>query len=373
MITLITGLPGNAKTLFALVWIKKFAGDRPVYYSGISELKLPWTELADPERWMEAPDGAVVVIDEAQRAYRPRMHGKEVPEHVAQLETHRHRGLDIFLITQDPMLIDANARRLVGQHFNCVRVMGMERSSIYEWPRVAERPNAAAAKDAAVRMDWAFVKEAYQWYKSAEVHTHKRRIPKRLIIFIVAPFLLAACCYYAYGFFKSLVNAGEGKVFKAPGQQEVPSSAPGQTKAGTVVAAGGAKSLNEYVASYQPRIQGLAFTAPAYDAITAPVRAPIPAACVRSAKRGCKCYSEQGTALDVPEHVCADIVAKGFYQSFGSLAQAAAPAPMVASAESVQKRPLGSQAPVLADPESASPVAPDRQATVPVGSRFRAP
>jgi hypothetical protein len=59
MICLITGLPGNGKTLYALQWVKDKAEKegRPVFYARIKGLKLPWT-LIDPFKWFECPANA---------------------------------------------------------------------------------------------------------------------------------------------------------------------------------------------------------------------------------------------------------------------------------------------------------------------------
>jgi len=47
MIEQVTGLPGAGKTLITLTRVKEISEreNRPVYYNGIPELKLPWIEL----------------------------------------------------------------------------------------------------------------------------------------------------------------------------------------------------------------------------------------------------------------------------------------------------------------------------------------
>jgi hypothetical protein len=101
MINLSTGLPGAGKTLFTIAFVKELADKekRPVFYSGITDLALDWQEI-DAEKWMDAPDGALIVIDECQRIFRPRGSAAKVPEYVSALETHRHKGLDLFLISE---------------------------------------------------------------------------------------------------------------------------------------------------------------------------------------------------------------------------------------------------------------------------------
>ena len=72
------------------------------------------------------------------------------------------------------------------------------------------------------------------------------------------------------------------------------------------------KSTVEYLREQQPRVAGLAYTAPVYDEVTKPVEAPYPAACVKMGDR-CGCYSQQATKLDVPKALCESIVSGGFY------------------------------------------------------------
>lgn len=49
MITLTTGVPGSGKSLYTISQVKEKAEkeNRPVYYSGITDLKLPWVEMDD--------------------------------------------------------------------------------------------------------------------------------------------------------------------------------------------------------------------------------------------------------------------------------------------------------------------------------------
>jgi len=105
-IELQTGLPGHCKTLYTLDRIealRKKSG-RPVFYNGIAinKDKLPeWQEI-EADKWYTAPPESIVVIDEAQRIFRPRPAGSQVPKHESELETHRHGGIDLVLMTQKP-------------------------------------------------------------------------------------------------------------------------------------------------------------------------------------------------------------------------------------------------------------------------------
>ena len=168
MITLITGLPGAGKTLYALTWLMERAAKegRQVYYSGITDLRVPgWIELADSEKWPTIPSGSILVVDEAQRIFRPRMHGKEVPAFVAALETHRHLGIDLVFLTQHPMLIESNVRRLCGQHFHIIRKFGSHFATIHEWG--ATKETCDKNREDSSTIQWRYPSDNFALYKSA--------------------------------------------------------------------------------------------------------------------------------------------------------------------------------------------------------------
>jgi zona occludens toxin len=306
VITLLTGLPGHGKTLYALSYVKAQAEreKRPVYYSGIADLKLPWIELDKPEEWHRLPANALVVIDEAQRVFRQRPVGSKVPDHVAALETHRHGGIDVFLITQHPMLLDTNVRRLVGRHFHAVRPFGLARATVHEWGELKENVQSRADS---VRHEFAYPKEAFRWYKSAEVHTVKRRIPVRVFMLLLLPVVAVALGYAAV---KGLKGNGDSQ--KAVQGQ--------RTAAGPLVhvnkAVAGRVSTPEYLEARMARVSDLPESAPVYDAIAAPVAFPRVAGCVQSAGR-CSCYSQQGTVLvGVSERTCKAFVRHGAFDPY---------------------------------------------------------
>ena len=224
MITLITGQPGAGKTLYALNYVKALAEKegRPVFYDGIRDLKLPWTPLERCELWFEVPAGAIVVIDECQRAFRPRGAGAQVPKHVEQLETHRHHGIDLILITQHPMLVDSNVRRLAGRHFHVVRAFGLQKSTVHEWGEVREQCDKN--RSGSVRHDFFYPKESFRWYQSAEVHTVRRRIPMRVYFLFAIPLLVAAL---GYVFYQWQQRHGSGVEGSAPGEKALKASGVG--------------------------------------------------------------------------------------------------------------------------------------------------
>lgn len=326
MLTLITGTPGSGKTLYTLNYVKGKAEkeNRTVYYSGIRDLTLPWqlfglpngdaarAHETDPSNWHELPDGSIIVIDECQRLFRPRGTGAVVPQYVAALETHRHKGLDIFLVTQHPMLIDSNIRRLVGQHFHVVRRFGGQKAVIHEWSSCTEISKSAIGE--AVRHDFSYPAESFQWYKSAEVHTHKRRIPARVYFMWAAPVLVIGLIALGYQRLSHYVTGPSPSASAAGRIGDDGSVRSGRTSSSSATAKP-SQTSEEYVAARLSRVPGLEYSAPLYDDVTKVTRAPVPVSCVAGVSR-CQCYSQDATRMSVPEDLCRAIVRDGFFVAF---------------------------------------------------------
>jgi len=312
MIVVTTGVPGAGKTLWALTWVKAKAEkeNRPVFYSGIADLKLPWTEI-EAEKWADCPPNAIIVIDECQRVFRPRMHGAKVPEFVEQLETHRHKGVDLVLITQHPMLVDSNVRRLCGLHFHVMRKWGTKSATVHEWGTIKD--NCDKSRDDSVRHEFRYPTANFALYKSAEVHTHKARIPYHFFLIALVPVAVGYAAWRVYhNWFPQAKAKDTTEAVAVPGQLV---AAPPQAQRGGGQGRGDSLTVQEYIAQFAPRVPGLHYTAPVYDKLTDPSVVPMPAACLQAATR-CECFTQQATRLDVPQDLCRSIVAGGFFVSW---------------------------------------------------------
>ncbi|GJI96187.1 hypothetical protein RugamoR57_29050 [Duganella caerulea] len=315
MIDLITGLPGNAKTLFTIGLVRDLAlrENRPVFYSGIPELKLDWQEI-DPTKWMDVPPKSIVLIDEAQRIFRNRSLGSQPPKHVTDLETHRHLGIDLFFITQHPSLIDPAIRRLAGRHRHMVRVWGMEVSTVHKWDSVKDNCDKPSSRNDSEKTKWAFDKSIYKLYKSADEHTMKRSIPMRAKLLLLTPVILVACAFLVYK-----LTIGKNQKPQLPPADAVAAQSPVATQSKSVGVRPAEfdpkEDMRHYVQMNTPRIEGLVQTAPKYDELTKPTRVPVPAACIQVSDK-CRCFSQQGTALDVKYSMCIEFARNGFFQEF---------------------------------------------------------
>lgn len=317
---LMTGANGAGKTLFTLkeVQEKSVKEGRPVAYNGRFDIVeggplSAWKKI-DAKEWQQEPDGTIFVFDECQHDFPNRGKG-EVPGYVAAITEHRKHGFDFFLITQHPMNMDIFIRRLIGSpgyHRHLKRPMGADLVSQLEWPAVnanCEKPGAG--ESAAVKMI-PFPKEVYSWYKSAELHTGKFRIPRMVWIMLACIIIVPILAYFAATAIMKPKAIAE-KVLGAPVAGAV---MVGKAPVASTTAKG--VTVPEYLIARMPRIDGFVYTAPVYDALTTPVSVPYPAACIdgfnrRTQLRTCDCYTQQGTKLPVPQPMCKQIAENGFF------------------------------------------------------------
>jgi zona occludens toxin len=335
MITLITGAPGSGKTLYcvdkllqSLVGATVSGEDdngavlqiERIIYSNISGLALPhvlvdrvWLEFLHVNR----TPGCVVAYDEVQRVWPNRPTGSKKPPAVEYLETHRHDGIDLILLTQNPQLLDPAVRALVGRHLHVRKLAALPTALIYEWDACSSALNF---KNAFKKTSYIYSRKAFRLYQSARLHTQQTRsLPSVLWL---AFFGLGASAYLIPNFFNRL--AERAKPASSPAASPAVSSssnAPGSEGdrrlfLSSASAPSAAMSPSDYVATLQPRYLGLPHTASRYDGITVPSTAPVPAACIASKSQGCICYSQTATRLAVPQTTCRDIVARGLFLDF---------------------------------------------------------
>lgn len=244
MITVITGVPGTGKTAYAVSeLLKEVETGRPIYVWGIKELTVPhlpcppvaeWTTLVPHENdpgvlvpTFTFPPGSLVIVDEAQDVYRPRASTAKVPPHAAALERHRHLGLDIWLLTQKPMLLDSHVRNEAGRHIHLHATW--KGRQLLEWPTVVN-PNESAEREKAVRKPYKLPQHVFGLYKSAEVHTRvKRRLPGAAYALALLAVGVPLGGLWIYGRIQDRIHGDDAKAAPVPalpqGQKD-PQAAP---------------------------------------------------------------------------------------------------------------------------------------------------
>lgn len=224
MITLLTGVPGSGKTAALVDLLSRIAKDRPLYSFGLEGLKIPHEKL-EPAKWHElVPDGAICVIDEVQDVWRARGPGTRPTPDIMALEVHRHRGIDFYLTSQKPRLLDSNVRDLVGRHVH-LREMGILGRWWYEWPECSEK---VSWRTAPIKKRYKLPKAAFALYTSASQHIKPiRSVPWILAVFGLAVLTVAGGAWYA-------VRSIGAKVAPPPAVASVASKLSGGSAGSTV-------------------------------------------------------------------------------------------------------------------------------------------
>ncbi|MDR3451932.1 MAG: zonular occludens toxin domain-containing protein [Rhodoferax sp.] len=309
-VVLITGLPGAGKTLYALA---KFAvGRRDVYQCNIPGCILP---VFDPTKWPELietwPQDATMIFDEAREIFPPRNATQEVPDYYS-FHRIRHTGRRVVIICQHPGDIDARVRRLVGRHLHLLEGFGGGHSVVYEFRGVGD----TETRSRGLSSKFTHPKSVFKLYKSADAHHEPPKAPWRVrmikwILPIVAVVLLVGGTIM-FRTLKGLEHPGEKQagLFGTGASSHVQPGESGREQKGHVM------TTQEYLQSLVPRIPAFQYTASRYDEVTKPVRAPVPAACIESKSKGCTCWTQQATRLDVPKDTCDQIVKTGFFEDF---------------------------------------------------------
>lgn len=364
MLTLITGTPGSGKTAWTVQELTRLPSQRKVYVHGIPELKLPHekiycrSDLCDvcdkttegdddifyshvgpfgplPENrgwpvitgrlyvedWpLWATHGSLIVIDEVQRIWRPTNAAAKLPDDISRLETHRHMGLDFWLISQGPHLFHSNIRLLIGRHIHLVAKWNGR--SEYEWPEC--RQNVSSRGDAVTR-PYSLPKHIFHLYKSSSLHvkqTHRK--PLAFYGFFASLALLVVMVFFGFkrvtahmeptapaSSQQPAANVSSGPAVSASQKFGAASSgAPGGLAgAGSAVAGAASSSLGvrpgqaPAYPDFKPTIEGVPESAPAYSGMLTVKAAPTLAGCIKT-KTECKCYTGQATPYQVSPEFC---------------------------------------------------------------------
>jgi len=225
MLTLITATPGSGKTLQAVQLCYEYLNKGYAVFSNIVGLKIAgvykidshadWRDLDNFKRQNSdmANTPVCVIYDEAHEhpAFSAKDllfslpktdSGKQLKQNTLDigdsLTLHRHFGMDIIMITQNPRLLRSEVLAVVGKHIHMRRIFGMKSSWLYEFPEAQTNPNTRSVRDdALVRTRWKFPTHLYNSYVSAEVHTHERKVPFKYIAIALAVFCVPPIVLYS--------------------------------------------------------------------------------------------------------------------------------------------------------------------------------
>ena len=302
-LTIISGLPGNGKTLYAINLMRELkAAGRFVLvmnFDGLDpSVAKAWS--GPIENWKDLPAGTVLFIDEAQDFLATNGKGGS-PEWVKDFSKVRHGGLEIVFITQDPRFLDPWVRRLANRHIHLVRTKGLQVAAVHEWDRVKDDPVEYHAIEASTKSVFRYPKELYTLYKSANIHTVKAKIPKRLWLYAALIPLFCWAVWYTMHLLGHMGGSPEAKALVANG-------------------IGGAKveltgSAEAWAKKFTPVVPSQPWSAPAY-ADKKPEDFPV-LSCIASEQK-CLCITQQGTRYHIDNYTCKLIATEGVFNPFDS-------------------------------------------------------
>lgn len=336
MIYLVTGTPGTGKTAFVMDSVLKnrfglFKDEngnfRPMFSVNlevIDKAQLPISPVR-PEDFIAAPlhenfeEGSIIIVDEASEIYPVRAAATKLPPHVEGLNTLRHHGLTLIIITQAPTMIDIFVRNLVGKHWHIDRKqLG---SRFYEWNKCIVSPGKAYFQEA--------YSEAYKpnpkvfgLYQSATKHIkfkksvswHYKAIPF-LILFIILS-----------------IYFGLNRLNKMGGEEQQTAKTNNKQTAFRQPENGDKQYFNDSTApkpqnligttaeDYKPRLTDHEETAPIYDGVRKVADFPQIQGCVlferRKQEYSCTCYTQQGSVSPVSVKYCYSYLQKRPFNPF---------------------------------------------------------
>ncbi|MDC7715143.1 zonular occludens toxin domain-containing protein [Vogesella sp. LYT5W] len=347
MITVITGQPGAGKTALAVSMLLEEQGSRPLFVMGIPDLLIPHEKTPPIAEWtthvaseedptitrpvFTFPDNAIILIDEAQNVYRPRGATSKVPDHVAAFETHRHTGVDFWLITQNPSLLDNNIRKLAGRHVD-IKTNALGIQTLFEWTQCVD-PDSSSALRVAVTRSYKPPKKVFGLYKSATRHLkHKRRIPKQIYVVAAVILTLVGGGWYLYRNVTSRIDPPVSSDASQPLAQTSLNSA--RFKEG-----GGLQPVEGFATLVQPslpRIVNQPETAPMYDGMRSVTNVPRIAGCIVNSTK-CTCFTDQATVYPADDKTCRDYIKNPPFDPY--TVRSASPPPVAAALAPDRNRP----------------------------------
>lgn len=330
MITLETGQPGSGKTLYCVdKLLRNLVGSvqkavnadgqkveiKRRIFTNINGLLLDHVKIEGGAEWVNdkagwhqgdgnklglnnwhewAKPGDVIVFDEVQKVWPAAPTGSKVPPCIEALETHRHMGVDIIIMTQSPMLIHSNVVRLVGRHLHVRRMGNMALAIVYEWDGCSK---TLLFKNALAKAPYRYDKGVFKLYKSAELHTKTpRRIPTLVFLFLAAVVAMV-------GFTPSVYSKLAGMTDREQIEKRAAALRGHDLPGAALALPAGAASAPARVRAADPA---------ALPVPVAPIVPPAPvyAGCMRIADR-CKCLNAQAALVNVAPAECLSVAGYG--------------------------------------------------------------
>ena len=202
MMYLVSATPGTGKTCWVvkqlLEWIEKPENKDRKIYANIAGLKIEGIETP-PDDFRECQDGSIIVYDEAQEIEHYSSDSRAGNPVAKALSKHRHRGFDIWFISQDPSLLHKYVLKNIYLHYYLWRPAQRANVEIFTFARAIVTPTKDDFKNAYDVKWWRFDKYYLKYYQSTVLNTSKPTLSSKKWS-IVTTFLIfmAMIAYFMY-------------------------------------------------------------------------------------------------------------------------------------------------------------------------------
>lgn len=267
MAILITAPIGTGKTLYTIELIFEYLNQGRPVYSNIVGLKVTGVINVDstsqnPFDWRDLPNDAVLFFDEAhehpayserdllknliiesyeqdlknvdllnvsdtkkksitaqiEKEYAKALRRKkeEILDIGLSMSMHRHFGIEIILISQNPTKLNKDVLSNVTIHHVMRRKFGFDAANIWTFGEAMTTWGKSVADSALVKKYWRFPKHLYNYYVSSEKHNIKKYFPKKYYAYACIPLLI-----FYLGYAKARETGFMGLIPKADQVEEV--------------------------------------------------------------------------------------------------------------------------------------------------------
>lgn len=180
-----------------------------INYPGVLSIH---STVDDPFDWRDLPDGSIIFYDEAHehpafsakdllppaRTDAEKKRKEQILDIGYSLTLHGHFGFDIYLITQNPKLLNEHVRAACSVHYVMRRLWGLDVAMIYEFAEVQTYFANATRKQALSVKRFRYPKNLYKYYVSSNVHNIQKRVPLLYMSFFAIPIAI-----FAFGYSKA--------------------------------------------------------------------------------------------------------------------------------------------------------------------------
>lgn len=316
-VNLITAVPGSGKSLYVVQMIDRLLQPKydadgqlmpmPQIYTNIdglqtdkfnypSNIHLFETPTMSGEDikifdWRDCPEGSLVIYDEAHFFFPQ---SKQTPDILLELTIARHKGVELYFITQDASQLHHQIRNLVGNHKHLYNALGAKASTVYEWQHFCANPNSRYEQTRAQSQLWLFPKQYFHYYKSANVHTKKLKLPKKAVqLMILALLMMSVSVYY-------LIKDGGLRAFNSL-ESEADTTEPVLAQTADVIQEMPQQTVAQDDAVDLSKPYGWA-SLPSVPAVRG---------CVSNkSKNWCQCFGENNTPLQMSHAQCLSVLSK---------------------------------------------------------------